>query len=102
MSKAVYLGTVKAEEGIGAIGQEELQRGGLQQEARVVQLGQLHERPPLMRARRPLLAVRHKRQLSDSVTYPSSLESFRYTCACTSARPGLAHCASIKALGVEG
>ena len=51
---------------------------------------------------RPLLAVRHKRQLSDSVSHHSSLESFRYTCACTSSRPGLAHCASIKALGVEG
>lgn len=42
MSDALYLGAVKAEEGIGAVGQEELQRGRLQQEACVVQLGQLH------------------------------------------------------------
>ena len=44
----------------------------------MVQLGQLHQRPPLMRARRPLLTLRHKRQLSDLVTHHALLKSFRY------------------------
>ena len=78
MSNARYLGAVKAEEGVGAVGQEELQSGRLQQEACMVQLGQLHYRPSLMRARRPLLTLRHKRQLSDSLIHHALLKSLRY------------------------
>lgn len=54
---AIYLGAIEAEEGGGPVGQEELQGGRLQQEARVVQLAQRPQRPPLVRPPRPRQAA---------------------------------------------
>ena len=68
-----HLWAGEGEEGVGAVGQEELQGGRLQQEARVVQLCQGRQRPSLVRALGPLRAAADRRTLSGMCEAPAVL-----------------------------
>ena len=84
----MHLWAGEGEEGVGAVGQEELQGGRLQQEACVVQLSQRGQGPPLVRARRPLRAAADRRTPSGMRETQATLTGLCRVLSCGEAMTG--------------